>query len=71
MKRENVIRRPYGVRDFEFIRQGPDGTVWQARDGMTVRVAAAERSGRRGRDAEASHTSRAGQAMVSGRARAG
>ena len=43
-------RRPYGARDFEFRREGPDGTFWQSADGMTVRVAAAERPRRRAGD---------------------
>lgn len=34
---------PYGFRDFEFVRAGPDGAYWQRADGMVVRMAAAER----------------------------
>jgi hypothetical protein len=33
---------PYALRDFEFVRAGPDGAYWQRADGMVVRVAAAE-----------------------------
>jgi hypothetical protein len=33
---------PYGFRDFEFVRAGPDGAYWQRADGMVVRMAAAE-----------------------------
>ena len=45
-------RRPYGARDFEFIREGPDGTLWQAADGTTVRVAAAEQPRRQAGEAD-------------------
>jgi hypothetical protein len=56
MKRANVeFARPYGFRDFEFMRAGPDGARWQAADGMVVRVAAAERGW--AREAEALDTS--------------
>jgi hypothetical protein len=34
--------RPYGFRDFEFVRAGPEGAYWRGPDGMVVRVAAAE-----------------------------
>lgn len=34
--------RPYGLRDFEFVRAGPEGAYWRGPDGMVVRVAAAE-----------------------------
>jgi hypothetical protein len=34
--------RPYGLRDFEFVRAGPDGAYWQRADGMVVRMASAE-----------------------------
>ena len=71
MKRaRGAVRRPYVVRDFEFIREGPDGTVWQAADGMAVRIAAAERPRRRAREGEALDTSLAGHGIPSGRARA-
>ena len=33
---------PYGSRDFEFVRAGPDGAYWQRADGMVVRMASAE-----------------------------
>ena len=33
---------PYGYRDFEFVRAGPEGAYWLAADGMRVRIAAAE-----------------------------
>ena len=39
--KENFAR-PYGLRDFEFVRAGPDGAYWQRADGMVVRVASAE-----------------------------
>ena len=43
MKRANEnFARPYGPRDFEFVRAGPDGACWVSADGMVVRVAAAE-----------------------------
>jgi len=71
MKHAKVtVRRPYAVRDFEFVREGPDGTVWQAADGMTVRVAASERPRRRARDAEASDTQSAMDEIPSGHVRA-
>jgi hypothetical protein len=43
MKRaiENFAK-PYGFREFEFVRAGPDGAYWKRADGMVVRVAAAE-----------------------------
>ena len=45
MKRANEnFARPYGPRDFEFVRAGPDGACWVSADGMVVRVAAAEES---------------------------
>ena len=34
--------RPYGPKDFEFVRAGPDGACWVSADGMVVRIAAAE-----------------------------
>ncbi len=52
-------RRPYGARDFEFIREGPEGTFWRAADGMTVRVAAVERPRRHAGDADEPDPSRA------------
>ena len=71
MKRvKEFVRRPYAVRDFEFVREGPDGTVWQAADGMMVRIAAAERPPRHAREAEASDTQAAGYEIPSGHARA-
>ena len=43
MKRaKENFARPYGPRDFEFVRGGPDGAYWVSADGMVVRVAAAE-----------------------------
>ncbi len=39
--RENFVA-PYGYRDFEFVRAGPEGAYWRAADGMRVRLAAAE-----------------------------
>jgi hypothetical protein len=43
MKRaKENFARPYGLRDFEFVRAGPDGAYWQRADGMVVRMAAAE-----------------------------
>jgi len=39
--KENFAR-PYGLRDFEFVRAGRDGAYWQRADGMVVRVASAE-----------------------------
>jgi hypothetical protein len=66
MKRaRGAVRRPYVVRDFEFIREGPEGTLWQAADGMTVQIAAAERPGRRAGESEASDTSHAGHGIPS------
>ena len=43
MKRTKGFAKPYVLRDFEFRRAAPDGTYWQAADGMVVRVAAPER----------------------------
>jgi hypothetical protein len=43
MKRaKEDFARPYGLRDFEFVRAGPDGAYWQRADGMVVRLASAE-----------------------------
>ena len=43
MKRaKENFARPYGPRDFEFVRAGPDGACWVSADGMVVHVAAAE-----------------------------
>ena len=43
MKRINEnFARPYVLRDFEFVRAGPDGACWMSADGMRVRVAARE-----------------------------
>ena len=43
MKRaKEDFARPYGLRDFEFVRGGPDGAYWQRADGMVVRLASAE-----------------------------
>ncbi len=58
MKRGEEWRRPHGARDFEFIREGPDGTLWQAADGTTVRVATAERPPRQAGEADEPNRSR-------------
>jgi hypothetical protein len=43
MKRaKENFARPYGLRDFEFVRAGPDGAYWQRSDGMIVRMATPE-----------------------------
>jgi hypothetical protein len=43
MKRAKAnFAMPYGLRDFEFVRAGPDGAYWRRADGMVVRMAAAE-----------------------------
>ena len=43
MKRVNEnFARPYVLRDFEFVRAGPNGAYWRGADGMQVRVAAPE-----------------------------
>jgi hypothetical protein len=43
MKRVNEnFAKPYVLRDFEFVRAGPNGAYWQSADGMHVRVAAPE-----------------------------
>src|SRR5262249_30584400 len=43
MKRVNEnFAKPYVLRDFEFVRAGPDGAYWMSADGMRVRVAAPE-----------------------------
>ncbi|HET9046071.1 MAG TPA: hypothetical protein VFO33_03865 [Casimicrobiaceae bacterium] len=43
MKRaRNEPARPYGGREYEWIRAGPEGSYWRA-DGVEVRVAAPER----------------------------
>ena len=71
MKRAKVVNAsPYGLRDFAFIPEGPQGTYWQAADGMVVRVAAAERPRARAREAEGWDTSLPGHEIFSGRARA-
>lgn len=53
MKRalENFAK-PYGVRDFEFVRAGPEGAYWKRADGLVVRVAAAEGDSRHKPNAE-------------------
>ena len=51
MKRAKDFAEPYGLRDFEFVRAGPDGAYWQRADGMVVRMAAAERGRARMREA--------------------
>ena len=52
MKRAKAdFAEPYGLRDFEFVRAGPDGAYWQRADGMVVRMAAAERGRARMREA--------------------
>lgn len=52
MKRaKEDFAEPYGLRDFEFVRAGPDGAYWQRADGMVVRMAAAERGRARMREA--------------------
>jgi hypothetical protein len=54
MKRaKGELPRPHGVRHFTLLREGPEGTVWWAADGMVVRVAAAERRRAAAREAEA------------------
>jgi len=53
--KENFAR-PYGPRDFEFVRAGPDGTCWVSADGMVVRIAAAERMDTRARIRKAART---------------
>ncbi len=50
--------RPYGFRDFEFVRAGPDGAHWRGPDGMVVRVAAAEHGRERNPEPEWPHTHR-------------
>ena len=58
MKRSNEnFAEPYGLRDFEFVRAGPDGAYWQRADGMVVRMAAAERGRARMREAADRDTS--------------
>ena len=54
MKRaKGELPRPHGARDFVLRREGPEGTLWRAPDGMVVRVAAAERRREGAREAEA------------------
>jgi hypothetical protein len=52
MKSAKGFAKPYVLRDFEFRRAAPDGTYWQAADGMVVQVAAPERCHRLARQAE-------------------
>jgi len=57
MKRAKAdFAEPYGLRDFEFVRAGPEGAYWQRADGMVVRMAAAERGRARMREARGSET---------------
>ena len=51
MKRAKDFAEPYGLRGFDFVRAGPDGVYWKRADGMVVRMAAAERSRARMREA--------------------
>lgn len=58
MKRAKAgFAEPHGFRDFEFVREGPDGAYWQAADGMVVRVAAAEHRRMNVRESEHSEPS--------------
>jgi hypothetical protein len=43
---------PYGFRDFEFVRAGPEGAYWKRADGLVVRIAAAEGDSQRKPNAE-------------------
>jgi hypothetical protein len=36
------LKKPYDGRDYRLVRAGPQGTYWQAGDGRSVRLAAAE-----------------------------
>jgi len=57
MKRAKAdFAEPYGLRDFEFVRAGPEGAYWQRADGMVVRMAAAERGRARMREARDSES---------------
>jgi hypothetical protein len=58
---------PYGLRDFEFVRAGPDGAYWQRADGMVVRIAAAEGGRARVREADERSSSIAEWEVVLGR----
>jgi len=43
MRRAKEPARPHGGREYELVRGGCGGLCWRARDGVEVRVAAAER----------------------------
>ena len=42
-RQRNEPARPYGGREYELIRAGPEGICWRAADGLEIRLAAAER----------------------------
>jgi hypothetical protein len=62
------LPRPHGARNFVLLREGPEGTLWRAADGMVVRVAAAERRREAAREAEAPDMHSVGGPMGSRRA---
>lgn len=41
--RQTKYPRPYGHADYELVRHGEEGTYWQTKHGLTVRLAAPER----------------------------
>jgi len=53
-RQRNEPARPYGGREYELIRAGPEGSCWRAADGVEVRLAAAERE-RRNPDLAGAH----------------
>ena len=68
MKRaKEDFARPYGLRDFEFVRAGPDGAYWHRADGMVVRIASAEDDGSPVRKASERNMSLAEWEVVLGR----
>ena len=67
MKRAKDFAEPYGLRDFDFVRAGPDGVYWKRADGMVVRMAAAERGRARMKDARDRESSAPEWEVVLGR----
>ena len=45
--------RPYGIGDFELVREPRNGAYWRAADGMVVRLAMPERRRAPERESEA------------------
>ena len=58
-RKKSDFARPYVLRDFEFVRAGPEGAYWSGADGLVVRVAAPEPGRASDAEPEWRHTPRA------------